>query len=309
MSRKLRANIFLFVTACIWGSAFVAQSIGMTHIGPFTFTAVRILLAAITLAPVVLLFGKKTTLDAEIVNDKKTLYTGGICCGTALFFVLAFQQAGLQYTTAGKAAFITSLYIVIVPVLGLFTRKKPGKIIWLCILIAFTGVYLLCIKEGLSLNRGDFLMFFSAISCAVHIIVIDRFSPKVDSVKMSQIQFFVCSFMSFIPMLILEKPDISSILISWQPILYAGALSAGLGYTLQVMAQKDTTPAVTALILSFESVFAVLFGFLILHESLTKREILGCILMFAAILLAQAPEMPIQNKKKTIDINKIEGRN
>jgi len=300
MSRKLRANIFLFVTACIWGSAFVAQSIGMTHIGPFTFTAVRILLAAITLAPVVLLFGKKTTLDAEIVNDKKTLYTGGICCGTALFFVLAFQQAGLQYTTAGKAAFITSLYIVIVPVLGLFMRKKPAKIIWLCIVIAFTGVYLLCIKEDLSLNHGDFLVLFSAFFCAVHILIIDHFSPKVDSVKMSQIQFFVCSLMSFIPMFIFEAPEMYNILISWKPILYAGAFSAGLGYTLQVIAQKDTTPAVTALILSFESVFAALAGFIFLNEILTAKEIFGCILMFTAIILAQAPDiMPAGKRLKS----------
>ena len=302
MSRKLRANIFLFVTAFIWGSAFVAQSVGMTHIGPFTFTGVRILVAAVTLAPFVLFLSKKGAPSPEAPGDKKTLYTGGILCGAALFIILAFQQTGLQYTTAGKAAFITALYIIIVPVLGLFTKKRPGKIIWFCILIALIGVYLLCIKEDLHLNKGDFLMFFSAFFCAVHIIIIDHFSPKVDCVKMSQIQFFVCSFLSFIPMFLFESPRMSMILISWQPIIYAGALSAGLGYTLQVIAQKDTTPSITALILSFESVFAVLAGFLFLSEILTLREIIGCILMFAAIILAQKPDKP-----KKININESKG--
>jgi len=295
---KLRANIFLFATACIWGSAFVAQSIGMEHIGPFTFTGVRILVAAITLAPVILFFSRKGSPSANAAGDRKTLCTGGICCGAALFFVLAFQQAGLQYTTAGKAAFITSLYIIVVPVLGLFFKRKPEKIVWFCILIAFAGVYLLCIKEGLRLNKGDFMMFFSAFFCAVHILIIDHFSPKVNCIKMSQMQFFVCAILSLIPAFLFEAPDMRSILISWKPILYAGAFSAGLGYTLQVIAQKDTTPAVTALILSFESVFAALSGLIVLKEIMTIREITGCALMFSAIILAQTPDMPGLNKLK-----------
>jgi drug/metabolite transporter (DMT)-like permease len=296
MSRKLRANIFLFATACIWGSGFVAQSIGMTHIGPFTFTGARTLVAAISLTPAVLMLSGNNAYGIRTTSDKKDLCAGGVCCGAALFFVLAFQQAGLQYTTAGKAAFITSLYIVIVPILGYFKRKKPSKIIWFCVFVAFIGVYLLCVKEGLRLNKGDFMMFFSAFFCAVHIIVIDHFSPRVDCLKMSQIQCFVCSLMSFVPMFILEAPDMANIIISWKPILYAGAFSAGLGYTLQIIAQKDTSPTVTALILSFESVFAALSGAIYLKEVLTLREIAGCMLMLTAIILAQTPDMNVRKK-------------
>ncbi|WP_312091392.1 DMT family transporter [Aminipila sp.] len=300
MSKKLRANILLLLTALIWGSAFVAQIKGMDYLGPFSFACVRNLVGAIFLIPVILMLNrldKKNDSEAALADkteeekkaERKILITGGIACGIALFVAGSLQQVGLMYTTAGKGGFITSLYIVIVPILGLFLKKKVRPVIWCCVAVAAVGLYMLCIKNGFSIGMGDLLILLCAFGFSIHILVIDYFSPKTDGVKMSCIQFFIVSILSGIVMFAIETPTISNILMSWIPILYSGVLSSGVAYTLQIVAQKDTDPTVASLLLSLESVFAVLSGMVILHEVLSGREIFGCVLMFAAIIVAQLP--------------------
>ncbi|MFV0516363.1 MAG: DMT family transporter [Aminipila sp.] len=300
MSKKLRANILLLLTALIWGSAFVAQIKGMDYLGPFTFACIRNLVGAIFLVPVIFMLDKldkKNTPEHDIVEktedekkaERKILITGGIACGIALFVAGSLQQVGLQYTTAGKAGFITSLYIVIVPILGLFLKKKVRPVIWGCVAVAALGLYLLCIKEGLSIGMGDFLILLCSLGFSLHILIIDHFSPKTDGVKMSCIQFFIVAGLSAIVMFAIEAPQFDLILKSWMPILYSGVLSSGVAYTLQIVAQKDTDPTIASLLLSLESVFAVLAGMLVLHEVLSGREVLGCVLMFVAIIVAQLP--------------------
>lgn len=299
MNKKLKGNLLLLLTAFIWGSAFVAQSVGMEHIGPFTFNTVRNIIATLFLLVVVLFldFQKKKSADyaPPAAYEKKMLLHGGLACGIILFIAGSLQQVGLMYTTAGKAGFITTLYVVIVPVFGLVLGKKVSTKIWICVVAAAIGLYLLSITESFTIGRGDFLVFLCAICYSFHILVIDYFSPKVDGVKMSCIQFLIVGIVSMIPALLFESPDLHSILISMKPILYAGVLSSGVGYTLQIVAQKDTDPTVASLILSLESVFAVITGFLLLNETLTQRELLGCAIIFIAIVVAQ---MPDQNNKK-----------
>ncbi len=290
----------LLITALIWGSAFVAQIKGMDILGPFTFSCVRCLLGAIFLIPVAYLLeqsDKKKNPEKyavektaeELAYEKRILTIGGICCGIALFVAASLQQVGLQFTTAGKGGFITSLYIVIVPVLGLFLKKRVRPIIWGCIAVAAIGLYLLSIKDGFTIGKGDFLVLLCAFAFSIHILVIDYFSPKANGVKLSCIQFFVAGLLSGVVMFIFETPVMADILASWMPIVYSGILSAGIGYTLQIVAQKDTDPTIASLLMSLESVFALISGMIILQEMMTGREALGCVLMFAAIIVAQLP--------------------
>ena len=299
MKHRSTNNFLLALTAFIWGSAFVAQSVGMDYLGPFTFNSIRCLMGGIVLIPVILLFnrrdGKMTGGQAggnaaARSEEKKTLILGGICCGLALAVGSSLQQIGLVYTTAGKAGFITALYIVIVPLMGIFLRKRIGIKVWIGVALAVVGMYFLCITEGFSIAKGDFFVLLCAIAFSVHILVIDYFAPKVDGVALSCIQFFVCGIMCAVPMLVSEHPQISQILAAWMPLVYAGVLSCGVAYTLQVVAQKNTDPAVASLILSLESVFSVLAGWVILGERLSARELFGCVLVFAAVILAQLPE-------------------
>ncbi len=294
MKSKLKGNLLLLLTAFIWGSAFVAQSVGMEHIGPFTFNAVRNIIATIFLLVVIVFLDnqKKSAGTYKQMNqsEKKLLILGGLSCGAILFIAGSLQQVGLLYTTAGKAGFITTLYVVIVPIFGLFLGKKVGTKMWICVAAAAIGLYLLSITESFTIGKGDFLVFLCAICYSFHILVIDYFSPKVDGVRMSCIQFLIVGIVSIIPSIILESPDFYSIWISLKPILYAGILSSGVGYTLQIVAQKDTDPTIASLILSLESVFAALTGFLFLKEILSARELIGCTIIFAAIILAQLPE-------------------
>lgn len=295
-------NLFLlFVTAFIWGTAFVAQSVGMDHIGPFTFNAVRSLIGGIALLPVILLFNRRKSpaqRQAERAN-RKTLLLGGVCCGLALGVASCLQQVGMQYTTVGKAGFITALYIVIVPILGLFLHKRVGTKLWVSVVVAILGLYLLCMSGSLRLAWGDFLVLLCALCFSVHIMVIDYFSPKVDGVAMSCIQFFVAAVFSAVCMLAVEGvPDPQAVVISWMPILYAGVLSSGVAYTLQIIGQKGVNPTMASLVLSLESVISVLAGWIILGQSMSPREILGCVLMFGAIVLAQLPE-----RKKNVRLN------
>lgn len=283
----------LFLTAFIWGTAFVAQAVGMDHIGPLTFNMARSFVGGIALIPVCLVFARIKSPEQRQAEKKerKTLLLGGLCCGAALGVASALQQLGIQYTTVGKAGFITALYIVIVPILGLFLRKKVGVKLWISVVIAVFGLYLLCMSGSLALQKGDFLVLLCAVVFSIHIMVIDYFSPKVDGVQMSCIQFFVAGILSAVGMLVMEGvPSPHALAVSWVPILYTGALSSGVGYTLQIIGQKGVNPTIASLVLSLESVISVLAGWVILHQSLSSREALGCVLMFCAIILAQLPE-------------------
>lgn len=297
---SLKGSILLFITAFIWGVAFVAQSVGAEFVGPFTFNMSRSVLAGIFLIIVIsvkqMIQNKKDGItEAERranidKKDRKTLITGGICCGLALFAATSLQQMGIQYTTVGKAGFITAMYIIIVPILSLFLKKKAGIKLWISVVIAVAGLYFLCMTESLSLSKGDSIVLMCAVMFSFHILIIDHFSPKTDGVKMSCIQFWIVAVLSFIAMIIFEKPDLASIMSAWLPIAYAGIMSSGVAYTLQIVGQKDLNPTVASLIMSLESVISVLAGWALLDQTMGMREIFGCVLMFIAIILAQLPE-------------------
>ena len=288
---QMRNSLLLLLTAFIWGAAFVAQSVGGEAVGCFTFNGVRSLIGALVLLPVIWLMDAKKKEELEQKEDQKTLIMGGICCGVMLCIASNFQQFGISFTTVGKAGFITAMYILIVPILGLFMKKKPGLQVWLGVVLAVMGLYLLCMtSESFSLSKGDFLVLICAGFFSLHILIIDYFSPKVDGVRMSCIQFLVCGILSMVMAFIFETPEFSEILSGWLPILYAGGLSCGVAYTLQIVGQKNMDPTVASLILSLESVFSVLAGWLILNQTLSLRELSGCVLMFLAIILAQLPQ-------------------
>lgn len=292
----VRQSGLLFLAALIWGVAFVAQSVGMDYVEPFTFNAVRCTIGGIVLIPCIgalTIWKRKKSYKAnDKINQKSTkdLMIGGITCGILLFISSNFQQFGIQYTTAGKAGFITALYIIIVPILGIFLHRRSGIKLWIGVVVALFGLYLLCIKEDFSLGKGDGLVLVCAVTFSFHIMVVDYFSPKVDGIKMSCIQFFVCGILSSVCMFVFETPQISQILSAWLPILYAGVMSCGIAYTLQIIAQEGMNPTVASLILSMESVVSVLAGWILLHEKLSARELTGCVFMFAAIILAQLPQ-------------------
>lgn len=293
---QIRNSLLLLLTATIWGVAFVAQSVGMDYVGPFTFLCVRSLIGGLVLIPYILLVQRANQTQpaaaltaAEEEKNKKTLLLGGVLCGTALCVASLFQQFGILYTTVGKAGFITAFYIIIVPVAGLLFGKKCGLNVWLGVALAVAGLYFLCITETLYLKQGDLLVFICAFFFSVQIMLVDHFAPKVDCVRLACIQFFVCGILSGVGMLIWEQPSIGDILAAWQPVLYAGVLSSGVAYTLQIVGQKGLNPTVASLIMSLESVISVLAGLILLHQSLSGRETLGCVLMFAAIVLAQLP--------------------
>ena len=294
--------MLLLLTAAIWGVAFVAQSVGMDYVGPFTFNTMRSLLGGIVLIPCIVLLkrinvGSKDTAGAaehasgDPAGQRKVLLTGGVACGVLLCIASNLQQFGIMYTSVGKSGFITAMYIVLVPVLGIFLKKKAGIKIWCSVAIAVGGLYLLCMTDsGFSIQKGDLLLLLGAVIFSFHILTIDYFSPKVDGVKMSCIQFFTCGILSMVCMFLFEQPQIGAILQAWMPIVYAGVMSCGVAYTLQIVGQKGMNPTVASLILSMESVISVIAGWLILHQKLSGRELLGCVLMFAAIILVQLPE-------------------
>lgn len=297
MRGQARSNLLLLMTAIIWGSAFIAQSKGADVIGPFTFNTVRYALAVVALLPVIYIFSRKknreNTVDQDIpkANGTKTLIIGGIATGIALFTASSLQQYAMAFTTAAKAGFITTLYVILVPIVGIFLKKKIRPIIWLCALLAVIGLYLLSIKPGtFSISRGDFFVLLCALAFTGHILIIDYFSPKTDGVKLSCIQFAVVSIASFVAMMMTETFVLSEVLDAIIPLLYTGVLSSSVGYTCQIIAQKKADPVISSLILSLESVFAAIFGALILHESMSGREITGCAIMFVAIIIAQLPE-------------------
>lgn len=293
-------GIALAVAALIWGTAFVAQSLGMEHIGPCAFNGARSFVGFIVLLPVIAVGNRLRPAENRppkvlgLFDKNKTLLLGGIACGVLLAGASLLQQASLQYTTAGKAGFLTSLYIVIVPVLGIFLGRRAGGKVWLAVALAVVGAYLLSVSgggEGFSIGLGDGLVLMCSVIFSLHIMVIDRVAPKVDGIQLSCIQFFVAGAVSVIFAAILERDAFTwgGLLASWGPLLYVGVLSSGVAYTLQIVGQKGLNPAVASLIMSLESVFAALSGWLILSQPLSPREMAGCALVFAGVVLAQLP--------------------
>lgn len=291
---KYRNPLLLLLTAAIWGFAFVAQSVGTEYLRPFTFNCIRALLGGLVLLPVIWVLNRKNKTSNSLNSQelkvlKKTTWVGGLICGVLLAAATSLQQIGIEFTTVGKAGFITACYIILVPIIGLFLKKKCSPLIWVSVVLALAGLYLLCIRDGFSIFKGDIYIFISATLFSLHILTIDHYAPQVDGVRMSCIQFFVCSSCCGVIMFILEEPRIGDIIAAWQPLLYAGVMSCGIAYTLQIIGQRDVDPTVASLILSLESSISVLAGWLILGQKLSRQEILGCMIMFAAIILAQLP--------------------
>lgn len=289
MKDKLKGSLLLVLATVIWGSAFVAQSAGMDLIGPFTFQTVRCFLAVVALIPVIyLLDGKERKYFIGKWSDKKLWHTGALC-GIALFVAQSLQQVGLVYTDAGKAGFITAMYIVIVPILGIFLKRKPSIAAVISIFIAVAGLYLLSCVGVTQINIGDVLMLLCAVAFAVQITIVDRFAGDLDSIRLNCIQALVVTVLSAVFMFLTEKPQIQPIVNCWLPLCYAGVLSMGAAYSLQIVGQKSLEPTTASLIMSLESVFAVITAWLILHERLTPWETAGCILVFSAVILSQIP--------------------
>ena len=282
----------LTCAAFIWGSAFVAQSMGMEHVKPATFNAVRFFVGALSLLPVIWIRSRQAGSDARPAGGGRSLLVAGLACGCVLFVGAALQQMGIVYTTVGKAGFITTLYIIIVPMLGLFLGKKVALRMWLCAVAAIVGLYFLCGGDVSSVNRGDLLVLACAVLFSVHILLIDRFSPLVDGVKLSFLQFLATAVLSLVMAFASERPDLSSIWAARMPILFTGVLSCGVGYTFQIIGQKSVNPALASLVMSLESVFAALTGWIVLGQVLSAKEIAGCALIFAAIIYAQANLKP-----------------
>lgn len=294
--QQIRNSMLLFLAAFIWGVAFVAQSVGMDHVGPFTFSCSRSVLAFFFLVLFLILrklWGTGHGAPEQQVTPilTKREWIGGLWCGTALFAASNLQQIGLMDTSVGIAGFITTFYIILVPVFGIFLKKKVQTKTWICVALALTGLYFLCMKAGsFTIGRGDGLVFCSAVMFAVHILTIDHFGKKADGVSMSCIQFLVCAVLSGICMFAVETPTLENLKAAWLPIVYAGVLSSGVGYTLQIVGQKGMNPTAASLLMSLESVFSVLAGWVLLHQVLTARELMGCGLMFLAVILVQLPE-------------------
>ena len=292
MQEQTKGSILLLLCAMIWGAAFVAQSEGMQYVGPFTMGAARFFLAGLVLLPVIAVLDRKGWSQNRPVTrpDKKKQLLSGVLCGMLLFAATTLQQFGLLDTTVGKSGFVTALYIVFVPILGAVMGKRAGLKVWLCALAAVFGMYLLCVGSGFSIAYGDLLTLGCAVLFAIHICYVGAVVPNMDGVRLSCVQFFVCSALSAVGMLLFEAPDWGSILQCWWPIVYAGVFSGGVAYTFQIIGERDVQPALASLLMSLESVFAALFGWLLLGQSLSARELLGCAIMFAAIILSQLPE-------------------
>ena len=295
--KNLKGNLMLLLTAFIWGIAFVAQSVGMDYVGPYTLNAVRFLLGGIVLIPCIFILNKLNKNEDEEKNDNKKLIIGGIVCGFFLFAASTFQQLGIMYTSVGKAGFITALYIILVPIIGIPLKRKASGIIWISAVIAVIGMYLLCVNEGFSISFGDVLVLICALLFSGHILAVDYFSPYVNGVKLSCIQFFTCGILSGILMFIFEEPTIEGIVGARIPILFSGIMSCGVAYTLQILGQQNTNPFIASLLMSLESVFAVLAGWVLLGQALSVKETIGCILMFTAIIMAQVPAK-VKNKER-----------
>ncbi|SEN32812.1 DMT family transporter [Peptostreptococcus russellii] len=305
--KETQSALLMVLTAVIWGIAFVFQRTGMEHIGPFAFNFFRCLLSLVFLLAVsgFLKIKNKNSEKKQTNFSRKSLYIGGILAGLALFLGMSTQQVGMVSTSAAKAGFITTMYIVLVPIMGMFYGRKTTPKMWLCVAIAAVGLYMLSIKEGFVIEKGDFFVFLSAIFFGLQIVIIDIFAPKADAIKLSMIEFATSGVLSLIATLMTETTTMAGIQAAGVAILYTGLLSSGVGFTLQIIAQKNLAPTVTSLIMSMESGVSAIAGVIFLHEALTSREIVGCIIMIIAVLLAQL-DFPMMKSKKSKRIESVE---
>ena len=292
--KQLRNTLMLMACAFIWGTAFVAQSVGSDYMGPYTFLASRSWLACAFLLGLMAVLRKmgKTNPAAEpgFWQNKKVLLRGGIFCGVALFAASAAQQMGIGTTSTAKAGFMTALYVVLVPVFGLFLGRKGSVQLWVSMVIAVAGLYMLCMKNGFGgIETSDWILLSCAVLFSFQIMAVDHFSPQMDGVRLSLVEFFVVSVESTVAAFLFEQPAMAEFVTFAGPILYCGIMSSGVAYTLQILGQRDLNPAVASLIMCLESVFSALGGWLLLHQNLSIREFTGCVLLFAAVVLAQLP--------------------
>jgi len=298
MKRRLQGSLLILLGTIIWGSSFVAQSVGMDHVGPFTFQGIRCMMAVMGLLPVIWIAdrGKKDGKTFWTRFCDKRLLLAGLLCGIPLCFAVNLQQIGIQYTSSGKAAFITAMYIVFVPIIGLFLKRKPSPMIPLSVVIAVAGLYFLSCMGDNQISFGDFVLLGCAVAFALQITVVDHFANSVDGLRLNCLQSAFCSIVSLVIMLLTETPTLEGIRGSFLPMCYSGFLSMGAAYSLQILGQQrlESTPA--SLIMSLESVFAVLFGWLFLQEIMTFWEALGCVLVFTAVILSQIP-IPVKKKQ------------
>ncbi len=299
----MKSNILLFITAIIWGFAFVAQRAGMEFVGPYTFNAIRFALGALSLIPLMVLI-KKSKLDDKKNETSKNNYFiyGGIVAGIILFLGSTFQQTGVVYTTAGKAGFITGLYVIFVPLFGIFLKNKTSAVTWIGAIIGVSGLYLLSVTESFSMGLGDLLVLVSGLFWAIHVLLIGKISPKTDPIRLAFLQFIICSLLSLIAALISETSTINNIYDASIPILYAGIGSVGIAYTLQIVAQREANPANAAIIMSLEAVFAVIGGWLVLNETIPVRGLIGCALMLTGMIVSQL-YLLTKNKTKILTSN------
>lgn len=297
---NIKNSLVLLLAAIIWGSSFISQRVGTDYIGPLTFIGVRSLIGAIVLLPVVFFVGKieKKKNPSYSMGSKKDILISGAVCGLVLALASNLQTFGIVGNDTGKTGFITAFYIVLVPVLGLFIKRSCPPPVWIGVAIALVGLWFLSIDgNSLQINPNDIFTFFCAIIFAVHILVIDHYTPYVNGVLLSCVQFAVCGVVSLLCALLFEQPTLSDLLPAWSSILYSGIFSCGIAYTLQIIGQKDMDPTAASILLSMESCMSVLFGWLILHESLNGRKMLGCGCMFFAVIFVQVM-VAIYEKKK-----------
>lgn len=303
MKNKLRGSVCLLLATVIWGSAFVAQSVGMDHVGPYTFQAIRCAMASIGLLPFIALFdmGKRDgkTFLSRFLDAR--LWLAGLLCGIPLCFAVNLQQIGIVYTDAGKAAFLTAMYIIFVPIIGILRKQRPSPMIPIAVALAVVGLYFLSCTGVDTINFGDICLLLCALAFALQITVVDRYGPSVDPLRLNCIQAAICAIGSAVIMVLTETPTIAGIRGSWWPMCYAGFLSMGAAYSLQIIGQKDLPPAPAALIMSMESVFAALFGWLLLQETMTDLEAIGCAFVFAAVILSQLPVCQKKDKLRVQD--------
>lgn len=291
---NIKNSLILALAALIWGTAFVAQKVGGA-VGDFTFNATRSIIGGFVLIPVIIFLDRKKLPSEKKAVDKKRLLLGGVCCGIMLCIASNFQQIGIKYIDSGKSAFITALYMIFVPLIGIFEKKPLTLKIALSVILAVIGMYFLCVTDKFTFGIGEILTLLCAFFFACHILVIDHFAGEFDGVKLSCIQFFTCGILSSVLMFIFEEPSIGSVAAAWLPIAYAGVMSCGVAYTLQIVGQKNMNPTVASIILSLESVFGTLAGIILLGDDFGFKKAIGCALMFAAIILTQLPQ---RNKQK-----------
>lgn len=314
MTKKIKGTIQLTLTSLIWGIAFVAQSVGMDYVGPWTFNCIRSILGCLILIPVVMIFSPKenntsSTTDGSIINNtakdiRKNTIIGGILSGLCLCSATMFQQYGILETSVGKAGFITALYIILVPFLSIFLKKKIGLQNWISAIIAVVGFYVMSIRGYERINRGDLMLLACALLFSVQILVIDHYVDRVNPIAMSSIQFAVSAIICSVGMFVIEAPSINDIFAARIPILYAGIMSSGVAYTLQIIGQKNLPPTPASLLMSLESVFSALAGFVILHQVLSTNELIGCVLVFAGVILAQLPADKFVSRKTSTESKK-----